>query len=209
MPIDALAHFSIGQRDTLLLTLHERIFGPRLASLAICSGCGEQLELAFDAADIRAAPEVEPDEAMWLSIGDYEVRFRLPNSLDLAAVAGSSDPCATRTRLLERCTLAARHGDEATSADQLPGEVVAAMVEQMAKVDPQADIRLRLTCPECGQQWQATLDVLSYVWTELDAWAHRMLREVHVLALAYHWREVDILAMSPWRRRYYLEMVQE
>jgi hypothetical protein len=35
-----------------------------------------------------------------------------------------------------------------------------------------------------------------------------VLREVHILASAYGWREDDILAMSPARRRIYLEMLR-
>jgi hypothetical protein len=34
------------------------------------------------------------------------------------------------------------------------------------------------------------------------------VREVHLLASAYGWRESDILAMTPWRRQLYLELVQ-
>ena len=78
----------------------------------------------------------------------------------------------------------------------------------MALVDPQADVQLALSCPACGQQWRATFDVVSFLWDELDAWARRLLREVHTLASAYHWREADILAMSRWRRQYYLDLVQ-
>jgi hypothetical protein len=33
------------------------------------------------------------------------------------------------------------------------------------------------------------------------------LREVHTLAWAYGWREADILAMSPARRQFYIELV--
>jgi hypothetical protein len=40
----------------------------------------------------------------------------------------------------------------------------------------------------------------------LTTWVRRLLREVHTLALAYGWREADILNMSARRRRFYLEM---
>jgi hypothetical protein len=53
------------------------------------------------------------------------------------------------------------------------------------------------------------LDIASYLWSEIHAWAGRMLRDVHALAAAYGWREADILAMSPWRRQAYLEMIRQ
>jgi hypothetical protein len=49
--------------------------------------------------------------------------------------------------------------------------------------------------------------VVSFFWMEVESWAYRILRQVHALASAYGWSEGDILAMSPWRRQFYLEMV--
>ena len=79
----------------------------------------------------------------------------------------------------------------------------------MAEADPQADIQLALSCPACGHQWLSTFDIVSFFWSEINAWAYRILREVHILASAYGWREADILAMSPYRRQLYLEMVSK
>jgi hypothetical protein len=203
---DLLMELSIGQRDSRLLTLREWIFGTQLNSLAICSGCGERLELMFDIADIRAAPEAEPSEAFSLSVGDYAVRFRLPNSLDLAAITGGEE-IAARRLLLERCLLAVDRGGEERHADQLPQLVVDAVVERMAQAEAQADIQLDLVCPACGHQWQATFDIVSFLWTEINVWAGQLLRDVHTLASAYGWHEAEIVAMSPWRRQCYLEIV--
>lgn len=219
MPVDALAELSIGQRDARLLALRKRTFGPQLASLVTCPDCGERLELAVGVADLLvsdgtaglAAHGLETGEdgsaTLSLAAASYEVRFRLPNSLDLLAVAGCQDPDAARQLLLERCLLRVRqNGDEADPA-QLPAEVVAATVERMAQADPQADVQLDLSCPTCDHRWQAAFDIVSFFWNEIDTWAQRTLRQVHVLASAYGWREADILAMSPWRRQLYLEMI--
>jgi hypothetical protein len=77
----------------------------------------------------------------------------------------------------------------------------------MEEADPLAAIQLALSCPECGYQWQATFDIESFFWSEINAWANRTLHEVHALASRYGWCERDILAMSPWRRQAYLNMV--
>jgi len=52
-----------------------------------------------------------------------------------------------------------------------------------------------------------TFDIASFFWAEICVQAKRLLREVHTLARAYGWREMDILSMSPARRQFYLEMV--
>ena len=206
---DALQRLSIGQRDAHLLTLREWTFGPQLSSLTMCPSCSERLQLTFQVADIRAKPEGEIAETYALSVAGYDVCFRLPDSRDLTAVAASDDFSATRRLLFERCLLTAQqHGDE-TDAALLPAHVVDAVVERMAQVDPQADVELSLSCPACGHAWQATFDIVSFFWSEIDAWAHRVLRDVHALASVYGWREADILALSPWRRQFYLEMVSQ
>ena len=206
-PSDTLARLSIGQRDVRLLALREWTFGSKLVSLATCPGCGERLELTLNVADIRVAPEAEPAEAQWMSVSGYEVGFRLPNSLDLDAIAETEEVATARHLLVERCILTAHHNGEERGAHQLPAEVIDAVVARMGQADPQADVQLALSCPVCEHQWQVTLDVVSYFWSEINAWASRMLNEVHTLASAYGWREADILAMSPWRRQLYLQMV--
>jgi hypothetical protein len=49
-------------------------------------------------------------------------------------------------------------------------------------------------------------DIEEYFWVEVAARAMRILREIHILARAYGWREADILAMSTRRRQAYLEL---
>jgi hypothetical protein len=199
-----LARLSIGQRDGLLLSLRERLFGPWLASVASCPRCGERVELRFSAAQIRAQAPSVPREGLLLLAEGFEVRFRPPNSLDLAALAGAPPEAGT---LLRRCVLAARQGEAPCRPEALPPAVEQALVEAIAEADPQADVWLALVCPSCRAPWQAPFDVVGYLWDELDAWACRLLHEIHTLALAYGWREADVLALSPWRRRLYLEML--
>lgn len=199
---DALADMGIGRRDARLLDLREQIFGSQLVSLAICPSCGERLELSFDISDIRA-PDDPPDGPLTLALAGYEATFRLPNSRDLLAVTGSGEAGEATRRILDRCLIDARG-----PGPDLPPEVAQAIATRMAEADPQADVQLALVCPACERPWSAAFDIVSFFWSEINAWAIRTLRDVHALASAYGWREADILAMSPWRRQCYLEMVR-
>lgn len=205
--VDALAGLSVGRRDGNLLTLREWTFGPHLVGLATCPGCGQHLELAFTVADIRADPAPETAGEDVLSVAGYELRFRLPTSLDLATVTEHADPEQSRQVLLSQCLLYASYDGEGVPPDRLPSDVVERLAERMALADPQADVQLAISCPSCGCQWREVFDIVSFLWNETNAWAYRMLREVHVLASAYGWREADILAISPWRLQVYLDMV--
>jgi hypothetical protein len=204
-PPDALAQLNIGQRDARLLTLREWTFGPQAVGLATCPECGERHELTFNLADLRVVPEA-CDEAT-VSRGGYELRFRMPNSMDLAATGNLKDLARARITLLERCLLSAQKSGRKVRAEELSEEVVKAAADQMAQADPQADVQLVLSCISCSRQWQEHFDIISFFWSEIHAWACRILGEVDSLASAYGWREADILSMHPWRRQFYLEMV--
>jgi hypothetical protein len=206
----ALEQLSIGERDSLLLEMRQRIFGSQLAAVIECPRCGARLEMEFAIADISVTQEKAQAPADCASLllrrGEYEVTFRLPNSLDLAAVH-SSGATPPKQVLLERVVSLALCRNERIVPGELPGDVVEAMEKVMAEADPQAEIWLNLVCAACGRDWRALFDVASFLWSEVDAWAVRLLRDVHTLARAYAWREADILAMSPRRRQLYLEML--
>lgn len=210
---DDLGRLPVGQRDALLLTLRELTFGPRIEGVASCPQCGECLDLIFDIAEIRSTNDSDPllpRSEHLLSLNGYEVVFRPPDSTDLEAIAECKSADAGRDKLLERCAVEIRH--EGSRADdlppgQLPPRVVTALVEKMARVDPQANVQLSLTCPACRHVWSAAFDIASFFWGEITDWAKRMLGEIHALASAYGWSEADILELSAERRSCYVEMI--
>lgn len=216
-PTEALARLSVGERDARLLTLREWTFGRQLTSLVSCPACGEQLELNLDADELHATPSSDAGagaalksvEPLTMTTAGYEVSFRLPNSLDLSAVADAAGVGDAAATLLERCLVEARRGDERCAAAALPPEVAAAVAARMGEADPQAELSFALKCPACGEDWQAPFDIESFFWAEIGAWARRILGEVHVLASSYGWREADILNMSARRRQFYLELIGE
>lgn len=213
--LETMAQLSVGQRDARLLALREQLFGRHVTSVAMCPRCGQPLELTFDVDDLRQPAPALPDEPggeLSLTKDGYRVRFRLPNSADLASACELAEPGAAREHLLSRCLRSvvrpgADDGDvEAASRRRLPTTVADAIVARMSEADPQADTRLEVSCPDCRHHWIAPFDIAGYLMREVHDWVVHVLREVHSLARAYGWREADILAMTPTRRQAYLEL---
>jgi hypothetical protein len=204
---DAMAALTIGQRDIKLLALREGLWGPQMPAVVVCTRCRERLELTLDTREMLSNSHSHPPSEIFLSIGDYTVTFRLPTSLDVIAAAGLRDIAAHRALIFDRCLLLAQHGGVPINSGELPPDVMAEVVKSMAEADPLADIQLDLACPCCKYQWHAPFDIVSFLWTELEVWAWRILSDVHTLASAYGWCEQDILILSPTRRQFYLEMV--
>lgn len=206
-PQNDWAVMSIGRRDASLLNLRESMFGSRIVSLATCPGCREQAEVTFDVGQVLAEPVSDQPATLTLDVSGWRVQVRLPNSLDVAAIENAVSVEAARFTLLARCLLSAERDGEPVVADQLPAAITNEVSARMSTADPQADVRLDCTCPACGHRWQAAFDIVPFIWTEISAWAARTLRQIHLLASAYGWREADILAISPTRRGLYLELV--
>jgi hypothetical protein len=208
MTPDELAALSIGQRDSLLLALRELVFGPRLNGYVECPRCSERLEFSLLVEDLRTADAAETKEAeLTFTKDEFQVRYRLPDSLDLAAIVSYDDVAEARNLLIRRCISEAHRGETRIDMEALPDTVITALGTHLAQQDALAEVQLDLHCPACGHGWPMMLDILSFLWTEISALTKRLLREVHTLALAYGWPEADILSMSARRRQLYLEMV--
>jgi len=196
----------LGRRDARLLDLRTMIFGPRLDAIASCPRCAETLEFAIHAADLAGLDALALESSL-IQRDPYEVTARAPSSADLLEIVGLA-PEERRRALAERCVVEGRRGDAVVAPEALPDDLVDLIVEHMDEADPLAHLSVALACPACEHAWNVPFDMTSFLWAELEAWADRTLRDVHVLASAYAWSESSILSMSAWRRRRYLEMVE-
>ena len=203
----------VGERDAELLVLRRSLFGEHADVQLACAECQEDLEFDFDVRTVLAAREPEsPADGqartrppVEVSDGPWTVRLRLPTPDDLLAAAAV--PVAqARATLLTRCVLEARRGAKLVPARDLPPAVQERVAKAAAAADPCADIVFAVPCPACRHRTRAFLDVAAFVWAELDAWARRTMLEVHLLASSYGWSEPEVLALSPLRRRRYLEL---
>ena len=206
LPSEELLALSVGQRNAQLLRTRHLTIGNQLEGLVTCPKCSETLEFNVKVNQLLLPePETPVRE---VAFDAWQVRFRLPNSTDLAALLSSNQGIpAARELLIQRCLLAASQDGKDRSISDLPETVILQAAEAMREADPQADMRFSLTCQGCGHEWSAVFDIVSFFWAELSAQAKRLLREVHQLASAYGWRESEILAMSSQRRHTYLEFV--
>ena len=203
---DVLERLTLGDRDGRLLMLSESLFGRRISGLLNCPVCHEAMEIGFGASEVRV-PERERPESSTVDVGGRAIQFRVPNTLDLVAAMEAEDVAGVRDVLVQRCILGVVAADGPCSADELDDAARDALSARMGDADPQANVDLAVTCPHCGHAWDAAFDVAAFLWMQVDAWAKRILRDVHALASAYGWSEDAILSMAASRRRLYLELV--
>jgi len=203
------ARWSAGRRDMRLFQLRENLFGMEMPCLGECPKCRERVEFSLSTDLMRSGSAAVPPASApshVLSAAGYRVEFTLPTSEDIAELPAQDSATTRRLKLLSRCVQSAAFGGAPLQPEDLPEEVVTALSARMAELDPQGERSLSLSCPACRHEWAAPFDIASYLWSELATWAARLLREIHLLAKAYGWREADILSLSPMRRHFYLQM---
>ena len=206
IPFETLAHLSVGERDRLLLAIRIGTFGARLECETACPTCNARLQLALDATQLLVPPRTVDASELLLTDGEWAVRFRLPDSTDLAACTPNGDGADAADVLADRCMSAVR-AEEDVGGSALPARLRERVVERMSELDPQADVSLNLNCAACGHEWQSYFDPAAFLLSEVDGYAARLTGEVHRLARAYGWSEASILEMSPVRRQRYLSLL--
>lgn len=188
------ARYDVGTRDVQLARVITALTGGSVLACLPCE-CGEVLDVAVDVAVVAAWP-VQPPGTV-LHAGPDAVAFRLPTTEDLQALAGLDEREAWH-RLVTRCVGLG----EQNPSPEVVGEVEAAM----EGASPAGAVEVLLCCPGCDTEWTAALDLPALLWAEVETRALELLREVHVLAVAYGWTEAEVLALPAQRRATYLQL---
>jgi predicted RNA-binding Zn-ribbon protein involved in translation (DUF1610 family) len=198
---EGLAGWPLGRRNQALTNFYSQCFGRHLRAWTACPNCGEKLEFEIDA-DMLAGERTSGGEDANEPVTVNGWILRLPTSRDLAAAADETDPTTGALRIVESCLV------EPSAPGEWSEEELSEIGETMSMADPLAEIRVSVPCPGCGKDGKETLDLVSFVWTKIEAHVSRLLFDIHTLASAYGWSEADILSLSENRRSRYLEMVQ-
>jgi hypothetical protein len=195
---------TVGQCDARLFELRRALFGEMLEVVASCPACQTEVELTVPLGDLQPPVREGPPAPVAVQADGYTLLCQIPRNRDLRALGRPGGEVGARD-LLAQCVLDVKAPDGSPAAlGKLPDAMVDAAVETLAASDPGAQTALRVRCP-CGSEWVDELDIRDVVWSDLTDWVGRTLAEVHQLARAYGWSEAEILAMSGWRRRWYLE----
>jgi hypothetical protein len=192
-----------GDRVALVLQLRRLACGEALRCVTACPNpdCGQQLELELRVADLL----VDPDEISAVevhAVAGTGLAFRLPTGADeeKAARNAVSDLAAAIDELVADCLV--------DSPADRTHDTAAAVAAAMAEADPQAELIIELTCPECGESRPRGFDPGGYLFAELEDRVETLEREIHGLARGYGWSEEQILALPKARRQRYLTLIQ-
>lgn len=172
----ALRDLTVGDRDRALAGLYMDLYGSDIRADATCPGCGARYEMRFDLAALSASRQpASPVRGNPPAITLGQSRLRLPRRSDLTGNA--------------RNVVAAL-----TLDGPVPGTEAAAAALEAA--DPALDVDLSGNCPECGSEQAVPFSIAPFLEAALSRDRAFLLREIHLIASAYHWSPGDILSLT-------------
>ena len=187
----AIAGWSIAKRRQGLLAVAVATHGRHRDLTLQCKadGCGERMDITLDLRDFAA-----DWRASQVPLGETGRMLRLPTAADLEGWSG--DQAALALGLLD--------------GPPPEGEAWLDAVDQaLSEADPLGDLELQTICPECGAPLAQAHALEPALMAELAGEMGRVVDEIHVLAMAYHWSEAEILALPAARRAQYLDRIRE
>jgi hypothetical protein len=217
---ESMRDLNVGDRDFLLIKLREATFGPRISRVLACphDGCGARMDLDLLVGDFAIDERpTQPSHRLRLD-GAAErealaVEFRVPRGRDLELISAQAATSVDelRDRLLRWCVvqIAAVDDGEPSSFAALSAaskEALAAAIEDAA---PRVELELELVCPDCARTFDVVFDPASLLLEDVGAARAAFERELHLLALHYHWSPRELLALTRPRRLRYLRVLAE
>jgi hypothetical protein len=203
-----LGALPIAERNLMLLRLHRLSFGPVLRVFGVCQQCGARLEFEVPVAEMTAHVEGRSaaDPIVWSEDG-RQYRLRPVSTDDLVATLSALDLDAAQELLLRRCLEVSPPVETGQPAGTPAVPVSPAVLRRFEELHAAAELSCAIECPSCACREVLDFDIARFLWAEVQTAARRLLGEIHELASAYGWSQQDIAAMSPTRRRAYLELL--
>lgn len=199
---DRVRGLSAAAREWLLYKVAV-VFRPDLDWFeAPCSICGEvyDVRVALGDAPLKQAGPGFPVASVETSLGVR--RFEAPCGWH--EEAASKAPAGTEVRRIF-VALCGLDDDADVAATRFAHDDLDAIEAALDDLSPDLADGAQAACPACGEETGARIEPLQFVFPRPSS----ILREVHDLAIAYHWREPEIMALSPHRRRSYAAIIRD
>jgi hypothetical protein len=171
----------------------------RVDAVATCPHCAAMVDVDVPVAAMALASSSSGDVTVLAAHGAGRAlaAVRVPTVGDLIDAAALDTPEEAQALLAERCGLG-----------QLDPEEWDAAITDLDESHPLLAPSCAVACPECGEEFEATLDSVELCWEAVDAAATEVIDDVVALATAFGWSEADVLAVPPRRRAMYRRLAE-
>jgi hypothetical protein len=97
--------------------------------------------------------------------------------------------------------------EKAPAFDSLLDKNIAVIEQVFREADPLVGYQLTIHCPYCEGDMAYEIELQELLLNTMQSIQNGLFREIHQLAIHYHWDEGQILSLAPWRRARYLSFL--
>ncbi|WP_313915811.1 hypothetical protein [Tahibacter sp.] len=194
---------AVGRRTQALLdVLAATERRDRLGLTAVCgaAGCAQTFEFELPLQGLPCADTEDGTIAVQLG-PQRHARLRLPCGDDLRRWH-AAQPATRAEAVRAMCESLLLEGELDDGDETAVGAAIAAR-------DPLVDFTVACACPVCETPAEVAIDLEGLALRRLGRVQRELLREIHVLASNYGWREAEVLALPAARRAQYLALIEE
>lgn len=201
----AVAELCVADRQYLMAALAAHLGFAQFWRSTQCARCGAPFDFGVD---YHGLPLKEAGQGFpFTEVDTYQgrCRFRVPTGADQEVLAEIADDEQALRCLVARCLLEASAAPQ-VSADAFNDEDIARIEAALEVTSPEMAVTAQAPCPDCGTVHDLAIDPYAFLAGPL---AENLFHEVHLLASSYHWSEQEILDLPQYRRRRYLELIDQ
>lgn len=194
---------TMGDVTALVLQLRRLTFGDVIQCVITCPSCTQEMSVDLAVGRLLLEPAREPATTCTVTADGHTVSLRPVTGEDLLRLRYRGDEMGSPEEVVKSCVVSC----EPPLPEKMSDELLAKVGSALSELDPQADLVLDLTCPNCKHRFGAPFFPEDFFLREIDARRSQFEMEVHWLALNYHWSEEAILSLPISRRKRYVELI--
>lgn len=199
------ASLSVSDRQFLMLAVALELGDDQQWRHLTCRACGARFDVGFRLSELPMTTAGDGYPWAETSVSGRSLRLRVPNGEDEAHLVGLAPDDARRT-LARRCIVAIDGETPSGAALALLDDVALDAVDvALDAVAPQLAQTISTACSECRAPHLLEIDPYRLPAMDTDA----LYRDVHTLALRYHWSEAQCLRLPRERRQAYVDLIDQ
>lgn len=196
--------WSLKKRLQALLALSIFTRGPNISLQTPCPSCRQSTELPVD---LNMFYQDVDKEVFDMNISSKQITLRLPNGSDQREIYEKK--IHEIEKVVARNLIKYVDGGEPDSQWEVPSSWITEIEKKLVDSDGLMDLRLHTSCPACEHEFSVEVDLEQQLLTALKYFQKNFMKDIHQLALVYHWNEDEICSLSPQRRQFYIKQIRE
>ena len=187
---EIVRQLTAGDRVALMLHIRRLTFGDNLQCILSCPGCRESISLDLSVSKVlQPVNNSHPSSEYDITVDNFALKIRPVTGTDLESLSVNGDDGSNKKAddLVRSCIISS----DRPLPDSLTDDLITVISTKLGELDRQR------------------FNAEDFIFQEISSRQSQLEREVHWLALNYHWSEDSILSLSLVKRKRYVDLINK